>query len=73
MIIEDLNLRLESKQISIKITDNVRDELIKNGFDPNFGARPLKRLIEQTIENEVARKMVENKVKEGDVVEIDHI
>lgn len=73
LIIEDLNLRLKSKQISIKITDGVRDELIKNGFDPNFGARPLKRLIEQTIENEVARKIVENKVKEGDVVEIDHI
>ena len=73
LIIEDLNLRLKTKQISIKITDNVRDELILKGFDPNFGARPLKRLIEQTIENEVARKIVENKVKEGDIVEIDHI
>ena len=73
LIIEDLNLRLKSKEISIKITDNVRNELIKKGFDPNFGARPLKRLIEQTIENEVARKIVENKVKPGDTVEIDHI
>ena len=73
LIIEDLNIRLKTKQISIKISDNVREELIKKGFDPNFGARPLKRLIEQTIENEVARKIIENKVKEGDIVEINHI
>ena len=62
LIIEDLNLRLKSKQISIKITDNVRDELIKKGFDPNFGARPLKRFIQQTIETEIAKTILSNNI-----------
>ena len=73
LILNELNERLKSKEITISITDEVRNQIIERGFDPNFGARPLKRLIEHTIENNLAKKIVENQVKEGDNVVIDKI
>ena len=71
LIIEDLNKRLSDKQISINLTEKAKDFCIANGYDSNFGARPLKRYIQGTVENIVARAIVENSVKEGDKVTVD--
>lgn len=64
--------RLEQKNIIIKPTTAVYQYLAKTGFDPAFGARPLKRLIQNTILDELSLQIIENKISEGDVVEIDY-
>ena len=71
LIISDLNKRLSDKRISIKLTDAAKKFVIENGYDPSFGARPLKRFIQASVENLVARAVVEDKAKEGDEVTVD--
>ncbi len=71
LIISDLNKRLSDKRISIKLTDKAKKFVIDNGYDPSFGARPLKRFIQASVENIVARAVVENKVKEGEEITVD--
>ena len=70
LIIDDLNKRLSDKQINIKLDDAAKKYIMDASFDVNFGARPLKRYIQSTIENMVAVKIVENAVKEGDSITI---
>lgn len=67
----DMQKRLEGKKISISVTENAKSHLAKHGYDPQFGARPLKRYIQKTIENALAMKLVEGKIKEGDSVRVD--
>ncbi|MBR1454503.1 MAG: AAA family ATPase, partial [Lachnospiraceae bacterium] len=71
LIIGDLNKRLTDKRISIKLTDAAKKYVIENGYDPSFGARPLKRFIQASVENLVAKAIIENKVEEGSEVTVD--
>ena len=66
LIISDLNNRLSDKRITIKLTDKAKKYVIENGYDPSFGARPLKRFIQSSVENLVAKAVLEDKAKEGD-------
>ena len=72
ILLKNLSDRLE-KQINVTLnwTENAVDELAKQGFDPNFGARPLRRLLTHTVETELSKKIIANDIKEGDSVEID--
>lgn len=63
--------RLQEKKISIKFTDKAKKMVADRGFDPSFGARPLKRAIQELVLDPLALEMVEHKVKEGDEVTID--
>ncbi|MEK7069705.1 MAG: AAA family ATPase [Patescibacteria group bacterium] len=65
--------RLASKGISLKITENALSYLSKEGYNPNYGARPLKRLIQNKILNRVAEFIIGKKAKEGDTVLVDMI
>ncbi len=69
--IAELQKRLDDKKITIKVTDKAKEHLAKHGFDPNFGARPLKRYIQTNIENPLALLLLEGKVKEGAEVKVD--
>ena len=71
LIIADLNNRLKDKRITIKLTDNAKKFVIENGYDPSFGARPLKRFIQASVENLVAKAVLEDKAKECSDVIID--
>ena len=71
LIISDLNNRLSDKRITIKLTDKAKKYVIENGYDPSFGARPLKRFIQSSVENLVAKAVLEDKAKEGDEIIID--
>ncbi len=62
--------RLRSHKISITVSDSAKKVLAKNGYDPRYGARPLKRYIQQTIENPLAMMIVEGKVKDGAEVKV---
>ena len=71
LIMKELNKRLSDKQIIVSLTDKAKQYVIENGYDESFGARPLKRFITNSVENIVAKAIVENTVKEGDTVTID--
>ena len=62
--------RLKEKKIAIKISAKAKDWLGKKGYDPNLGARPLKRLIQTELLDSLAMKIIEGKIKEGAKVEI---
>ncbi len=64
-IISDLECRLKDRQIHLKITENAREFLVENGFDPNYGARPLKRFCSRTVETELSRMILEDRVSMG--------
>ncbi|MBC8460816.1 MAG: ATP-dependent chaperone ClpB [Deltaproteobacteria bacterium] len=66
-----LSKRLESKKITLELTGKAKEFLANSGFDPVYGARPLKRAIQHLIQDPLAMKILEGSVKEGDHVSID--
>ncbi|HYB98428.1 MAG TPA: ATP-dependent chaperone ClpB [Candidatus Limnocylindrales bacterium] len=66
-----LQARLESRNIHLRLTDAARDYIAEVGYDPTFGARPLKRTIQREIENELARRIVAGEIRDGMEVEVD--
>jgi ATP-dependent Clp protease ATP-binding subunit ClpB len=67
-----LAARLAHMDLTLEITDNAVAKLASAGYDPVFGARPLKRAIQQQIENPVARMILEGKYSPKDVVPVDY-
>ncbi|MHC4060926.1 MAG: ATP-dependent chaperone ClpB [Planctomycetota bacterium] len=63
--------RLDDRKIAIEFTDNARKQIMNEGYDPVFGARPLKRTIQQRLENQLAAELLAGKFAEGDTVRID--
>ncbi|MDQ2888351.1 MAG: ATP-dependent chaperone ClpB [Chloroflexota bacterium] len=66
-----LQQRLAERHIIVQLSDAARDFLANEGYDPQFGARPLKRVIQKEVENRIARAILEGTVHDGDTVEID--
>jgi len=71
--LEHLKKRLEDRKITIEVTDNAKRELAIEGFDPVFGARPLKRTIQRRIQDPLALKILEGQFKDGDHIKIDAV
>ena len=70
LLIRDLAGRLEDKQIGLEITPLAKDLIIENGYDPVYGARPLKRYLQSKVETLIARTMIANDLQPGNVIEI---
>jgi ATP-dependent Clp protease ATP-binding subunit ClpB len=62
---------LESRKIALELTDAAKKRLAEDGYDPTFGARPLKRLIQQQISNELSLHLLQGEFREGDRVQVD--
>ncbi len=71
-IIHDIEKRLADVNLKINLTDKAKEELINTGYDINYGARPLKRLVSRTLETMLAKMIIEGKVKPNDTVIIDY-
>ncbi|HSK46904.1 MAG TPA: ATP-dependent chaperone ClpB [Coriobacteriia bacterium] len=69
--LEQVRLRLAERKIGLELTDAAVERLSLDGFDPVFGARPLKRLIQRQVVDRVAKALIEGRVHEGDTVRID--
>ena len=74
--IVDLQLKhieklLEDRGLKIEVTDNAKDELATQGYDPQLGARPVKRVIQQKLQNQLAMKLLEGGFTEGDTILVD--
>ena len=70
-IIGDINMRLEDKHISIKLTDKAKKYIIDNSYDPVYGARPVKRYISKNIETLIAYYLIDTSSKSNKELEID--
>ena len=71
LLISDFRGRLQDRRISISLTDAAKDYLIDTGFDPVYGARPLKRLLQSKVETLVARYLIANDPEPDTVLTID--
>jgi len=70
--LENLRRRLEDRHISIELTDAAKTHLVRTGYDPSYGARPLKRAIQREIETPLARLMLKGEIKDGQTVLVDY-
>ena len=70
-MIKELQERLDTKEIEIDITDEAKMKLIDEGFDAEFGARPLRRAIQRMVENKLSEKILSGDISEGDKVKVD--
>ncbi|MGN1140266.1 MAG: ATP-dependent chaperone ClpB, partial [Oliverpabstia sp.] len=71
LLIKDLNRRLEDQQISISLTPAAKDFVIEGGYDPVYGARPLKRYLQKNVETLAAKMILGGKVETGDTIVLD--
>jgi ATP-dependent Clp protease ATP-binding subunit ClpB len=68
--LERLRKLLEEKKLALKITPEAQDLLAAEGYDPAFGARPLKRVIQRRLQNPIALELLEGRYKDGDTIEV---
>jgi ATP-dependent Clp protease ATP-binding subunit ClpC len=71
LMLKDLQKRLSEHKVTIELTDKAKAWLAKEGYDPVYGARPLRRVIERNIENPLSGELLRGELKEGDAVRID--
>jgi ATP-dependent Clp protease ATP-binding subunit ClpB len=71
--LEKLKQRLKERDVEVEFTDKAKDQLLDDGYDPVFGARPLKRAIQQRLENKLASEMLAGKFTAGDKILIDAV
>ncbi len=69
--INRLLARLEDRHITLELSDEAKELLANEGYDPQFGARPLKRVVQRTVENQIARAILAGTIRDGDQVKID--
>ena len=70
LILKDINKRLQDKRLHIALSKDALDYILENAYEPGFGARPLKRYMQKHVETLAAKCILEDKVKEGDKIEI---
>jgi len=69
--LERLRARLAERRISLELTDAALVNLVRAGFDPQYGARPLKRAIQKKVETPLGRLLLQGTVKDGQTVKVD--
>jgi ATP-dependent Clp protease ATP-binding subunit ClpB len=67
-----LRQRLADRKLTVTLSPAAREYLAVKGFDPSYGARPLKRLIQREVQDALAMKLLAGEIREGDAIEIDH-
>ena len=70
LLIDGLNKRLEPQEISVRLTGEAKDEIIDCSYDPAFGARPLRRYLQHTVETLIAKKLIAGDVTPGTVLTV---
>ena len=71
LLMADLNRRLKDQEITLELTPEAKDYVIEGGYDPVYGARPLKRFLQKNVETLAAREILSGEVLEGDVIRMD--
>jgi len=71
LLLKNLDRRLADKQLSVVLTQGAKDYVIENGYDPLYGARPLRRFLQHTVETLVGRKLIAEDLQPGTVLTVD--
>ena len=71
LMVQELDKRLSDQELSLKLTDSARSHVIEEGYDPVYGARPLKRYLQKYVETLAARKILSGDVHAGDTLVLD--
>ena len=71
LLMEDLRRRLAARNVNVTLTDAARSHVAEAGFDPVYGARPLKRYLQRELETRIGRSLVAGDVRDGDYVVVD--
>ncbi len=71
LMLNDLRGRLKSKQLDVAVTDEAKDYIVKEGYDPVYGARPLKRFIQSKLETMIARKIISDDAEPYSTLKVD--
>jgi len=71
LMLNEVKELLKEKEIKLELTEEAKDLIAKEGYDPDFGARPLRRAIQRLIENPLSEKILEGKFKQGDTVTVE--
>ena len=71
LMLADVNRRLADRELSIRLTDEAKDYIVARGYDPVYGARPLKRYLQKYVETAAARIIVSGEISEGDTIVVD--
>lgn len=72
LMLGDLKNRLKSRQLDVAVTDAAKDYIVKEGYDPVYGARPLKRFIQRRLETMIARTIIGGDIETYSVLKVDH-
>jgi len=70
LMVKDLQKRLAERKLGIELTEEAKSWLAREGYDPTFGARPLRRVIERSVENPLSAKLLRGEFKEGDTIKV---
>ena len=70
--LERLQQQLEKRGLELRVTERARNQIAADGYDPSFGARPVKRVIQQSVQNPLATELLKGEFPEGSVVEVDY-
>jgi ATP-dependent Clp protease ATP-binding subunit ClpB len=70
--LERLRTRLSERHITLELTDRAREHLAAVGYDPSYGARPLKRVIQRELETPLGRSLLKGDIKDGERVAVDY-
>ena len=70
LLVADVNRRLADREISITLTEDAKQFIVENGYDPVYGARPLKRYLQKNVETLAAKLILSDGVRAGDAIQI---
>ncbi|HOB29322.1 MAG TPA: ATP-dependent Clp protease ATP-binding subunit [Bacillota bacterium] len=70
IMLEELNQRLAEYDLKVEVSEEARAALVKEGFDPAFGARPLRRVIQKRLEDNISEEMLQGKIAPGDTITV---
>lgn len=72
LMLKDVRKRLSEQQLDFKLTPDAKQAIIDQGYNPSFGARPMRRFIQQNIETLLAKKILKGDLSQGDIMVVDY-
>jgi ATP-dependent Clp protease ATP-binding subunit ClpB len=73
LLLDELKKRLEEHEIDLELTESARRHIAETGYDPVYGARPLKRFIQKSLETAIAKKIIAGEISDGMKIKIDFV
>jgi ATP-dependent Clp protease ATP-binding subunit ClpB len=73
LLFEQVAVRLKDRNIQITLSDNAKDYIMDNSYDPIYGARPLKRFIQKKMETSIGRALIAGEISDGDNILVDAV